>query len=35
MLEYDIEERNTYNIDKKGFAISLTERTKRVFSKAI
>jgi hypothetical protein len=35
MLEYDIEERNTYNMDKKGFAIGLTKRTKRVFSKAI
>jgi hypothetical protein len=35
MLEYDIEERNTYNMDEKGFAIGLTKRTKRVFSKAI
>jgi hypothetical protein len=35
MLEYNIEERNIYNIDKKGFAISLIKRTKRVFSKVI
>jgi transposase len=35
MREYDVEPRNTYNIDEKGFFISITTRSKRVFSKAI
>jgi hypothetical protein len=35
MREYDVEPRNTYNIDEKSFFISITTRSKRVFSKAI
>jgi hypothetical protein len=34
MKEYDIDERNTYNMDEKGFFVSRTTRSKRVFSKA-
>jgi hypothetical protein len=33
--EYKIKERNTYNIDKKGFFISIAHRRKRIFSKAV
>jgi hypothetical protein len=29
---YEVEPCNTYNIDKKGFMISITGRSKRVFS---
>jgi hypothetical protein len=35
MREYNVEPHNTYNMDEKGFAISITKRTKRVFSKAV
>jgi hypothetical protein len=35
MHEYDVEPRNTYNMDEKGFFVGITTRTKRVFSKAI
>ena len=35
MRKYNVNARNTYNIDKKGFFISITNRTKRVFSKAL
>jgi hypothetical protein len=35
MREYNVEPRNTYNMDEKGFAIGITKRTKRVFSKAV
>ena len=33
--EYNINERNTYNIDEKGFFVGITNRLKRVFTKAI
>ncbi|KAF1933528.1 uncharacterized protein M421DRAFT_52252, partial [Didymella exigua CBS 183.55] len=32
--KYSIKPRHTYNIDKKGLAIRLVNRSKRVFSKA-
>jgi hypothetical protein len=35
MQEHEIEERNTYNIDKKGFFVSIAHRRKRIFSKAV
>ena len=35
MREYNIQPRNTYNIDKKGFFISIAKRSKRVFSRQI
>jgi hypothetical protein len=35
MREHEIEERNTYNIDKKGFFVSIAHRRKRIFSKAV
>jgi len=35
MREYDVDARNTYNMDEKGFFIGITNRTKRVFSKAL
>jgi hypothetical protein len=35
MLEYDVEPRNTYSMDEKGFFVGITTSTKRVFSKAI
>ncbi|KAF7571213.1 hypothetical protein PtrM4_112150 [Pyrenophora tritici-repentis] len=35
MREHKIKERNTYNIDKKGFFISIAYRRKRIFSKAV
>jgi hypothetical protein len=34
MREYDVEPRNTYNMEK-GFFVGITARTKRIFSKAI
>ncbi|RYN72661.1 hypothetical protein AA0121_g13031 [Alternaria tenuissima] len=34
MKEYDTNERNTSNMDEKGFAVGKTIRLKRVFSKA-
>ncbi|RAR00482.1 pogo transposable [Stemphylium lycopersici] len=34
MKEYDIDERNTYNMDEKGFFIGRGIRSKRIFSKA-
>ena len=33
MLQYQIQPYNTYNIDEKGFMISVTTRSKRVFSR--
>ena len=33
--EYNIEPRHTYNMDKKGFLIGITSRSKRVFSRRI
>jgi hypothetical protein len=33
--EHKIKERNTYNIDKKGFFIGIAYRRKRIFSKAV
>ena len=35
MREHEIEERNTYNIDKKGFFVGIAYRRKRIFSKAV
>jgi hypothetical protein len=35
MREYDVEPRNTYNMDEKGFFVGITTRSKRVFYKAI
>jgi len=34
MQEYNIEERDTYNMDEKGFFVGRTIRSKRIFSKA-
>ncbi len=31
--KYDIEPKNTYNIDEKGFAISVIRKSKRIFNK--
>ena len=33
--EYNVRAANTYNIDKKGFAIGLVARSKRIFSKRL
>jgi len=33
MAQYGILPENTYNIDEKGFLISVLQKTKRVFSK--
>ena len=35
MREYDVDARNTYNMDKKGFFVGITTRSKRVFTKTI
>ncbi|KAF1932450.1 uncharacterized protein M421DRAFT_417164 [Didymella exigua CBS 183.55] len=35
MREHSVDERNTYNIDKKGFFVSINSYTKRIVSKAI
>ncbi len=35
IAEYDIQPRQIYNIDKKGFMIGIVGRSKRVFSKAM
>jgi hypothetical protein len=35
MREYNVEPHNTYNMDEKGFAIGITKRAKRMFSKAV
>jgi transcriptional regulator with XRE-family HTH domain len=35
MQEYNIDERNTYNMDEKSFFVGITNRSKRVFTKAI
>jgi hypothetical protein len=35
MREHEIKERNTYNIDKKGFFVGIAHRRKRIFSKAV
>jgi hypothetical protein len=34
MREYNVDARNTYNMDEKGFFVGIATRTKRVFSKA-
>lgn len=34
MREYEVDERNTYNMDEKGFFVGIASRSKRVFSKA-
>jgi hypothetical protein len=34
MQEHSVNARNTYNIDKKGFYVSVLKRSKRVFTKA-
>ena len=33
MRQYDVKAENVYNIDKKGFFVGITSRSKRVFSK--
>lgn len=33
--EHGIEERNTYNMDEKGFFVGVADRRKRIFSKAV
>jgi hypothetical protein len=33
MEEYDVEPQYSYNIDKKGFAIRVENKSKRVFDK--
>ncbi|EFQ94072.1 hypothetical protein P3342_004217 [Pyrenophora teres f. teres] len=35
MRENDLNERNTYNMDEKGFFVGITNRTERVFSKTV
>jgi transposase len=35
MLEYEVEPRNTYNMDEKGFFVGITTRSKRVFSRSV
>jgi hypothetical protein len=35
MREHSVEERNTYNMDEKGFFVGINSRTKRIVSKAI
>jgi len=35
MREYNVDARNTYNMDEKGFFVGITKRSKRVFTKAI
>jgi hypothetical protein len=35
MREYELDERNTYNMDEKGFFVGIALRSKRVFSKAV
>jgi hypothetical protein len=35
MREHGINERNTYNMDEKGFFVGINSRTKRIVSKAI
>jgi hypothetical protein len=35
MREYDLDERNTYNMDEKGFFVGIGSRSKRVFSKTV
>ncbi len=35
MRDYDVDERDTYNMDEKGFFTGITTRSKRVFSKAV
>jgi hypothetical protein len=35
MRKYNVEPRNTYNMDEKGFFVGITTRSKRVFSKAV
>jgi hypothetical protein len=35
MREHEIEERNTYNMDEKGFFVGIAYRRKRIFSKAV
>jgi hypothetical protein len=35
MREYELDERNTYNMDEKGFFVGIASRSKRVLSKAV
>ena len=35
MEEHGIDERNTYNMDEKGFFVGIANRRKRIFSKAV
>ncbi|KAF2091716.1 hypothetical protein K490DRAFT_70498 [Saccharata proteae CBS 121410] len=35
IAQYNIQERNTYNIDEKGFMLGTIRRTKRIFNRQI
>jgi hypothetical protein len=35
MWEYGVDERNTYNMDEKGFFVGINSRTKRIVSQVI
>jgi hypothetical protein len=35
IAQYDLEPAHTYNMDKKGFAIGVTSRSKRIFDKVL
>jgi hypothetical protein len=35
MREFELDERNTYNMDEKGFFVGIASRSKRVFSKTV
>jgi hypothetical protein len=35
MQKYNVEKRNTYNMDEKGFFVGIAHRRKRIFSKAV
>ncbi|RYN60260.1 hypothetical protein AA0118_g6522 [Alternaria tenuissima] len=35
IVEHGIDERNTYNMDEKGFFVGIANRRKRIFSKAV
>jgi hypothetical protein len=35
LSQYDIEPRNTYNIDKKGFLLGILTRSKQIFSRRL
>jgi hypothetical protein len=35
IAKYNVLPKNTYNIDKKGFAVRVTRKTKRIYNKAL